>query len=110
MTDGMITRKVYKDKIQRDFEAYHNLFPGNYQLWVRFARQAQEAGLTQVSSTTIWERVKWYIEVERATEPVRQDYNPSMSNNYRSRYARLIMQQEPDLAGFFPLRELISVY
>jgi hypothetical protein len=108
--DGLITKKVYKDKIQRGFEAYHRLFPGNYQLWVRFAQQAKGAGLTQVSSTTIWERVKWYIDVEHAGDPLRRGYNAKMSNSYRSRYARLIMQQEPDLAGFFPLRELVSVY
>jgi hypothetical protein len=29
-------------------------------------------------------------------------------NDYRSRYARLVMQQEPDLAGLFTLRQLES--
>ena len=31
-----------------------------------------------------------------------------LNNNYHSRYARLIMQKEPGLAGIFDTRELKS--
>lgn len=52
----------------------------------------------------VWERARW--EFVMGTDDQSSDFK--LNNNYHSRYARLIMEQEDDLDGFFDLRELRS--
>ena len=73
-----------KRTIQERFEEFHAENPRFYDLLVHFARFARKKG------KTIGE------------EPFK------FSNDFTSRYARLMMEQEEDLQGFFELRELRS--
>jgi hypothetical protein len=53
--------------------------------------------------------IKAIVEVvrfHRALETTDPDFK--LNNNYSSRYARILMDQEPELAGFFQTRELKS--
>lgn len=52
----------------------------------------------------LWERMRWELTVETDSVDLGDDFK--LNNNYRSRYARLIMNNEPDLAGFFDIRRL----
>lgn len=69
-------------------------------LFVKYAREAKARG-KKVGAKACWERCRWdsHLEVQGA---LAYDYN----NNFVSRYARLAMMQEPDLAGFFDTRAL----
>jgi hypothetical protein len=86
--------------IQERFLEFHDDHPEVYAAVVQFARQAKERGRKRFGVKMIWERARWYLAIERAGE----DYK--LNNNYHSRYARLVMAQEPDLADFFETREL----
>ena len=46
------------------------------------------------------------LAVRRATTDEHSGFK--LNNNYRSRYARLIMEQEADLEGVFQIRELTT--
>ena len=46
----------------------------------------------------LWERMRWDLNVYTDTAP-------KLNNNYTSFYARLLMDQEPELAGMFRLRQ-----
>jgi hypothetical protein len=46
------------------------------------------------------------VRFHRALETTDPDFK--LNNNYSSRYARILMDEEPELAGFFQTRELKS--
>ena len=91
-----------KKTIQERFEAFHAKNPRVYELLVFFAKACLKKNKT-LGIGAIWERLRWEIYMETVGEEAFK-----LSNDFRSRYARLIMEQEPELEGFFDLRELRS--
>jgi hypothetical protein len=94
-------RKAVPDKIQRAFLEFHRQNPEVYDHLVGLARRSRDRGCRKTGIGHLWEVMRWHVRLENVGEP---DFK--LNNNYRSRYARLIMAQEPDLLGFFELREL----
>jgi len=87
--------------IQQRFDQFHQDNPEVYLHLVQYAREVRARGYRKFGIGALWERLRWYTQIETTSgEPFR------LSNDFRSRYARLIMQREPDLEGFFNLREL----
>lgn len=91
-----------QSRLDREFWEFHAKNPHVYRQLVKLAREAKMRGRTKVGIKMIFEVVRW-TQFISTTDP---DYK--MNNNYHSRYARLIMEQESDLAGVFELRELRS--
>jgi hypothetical protein len=89
--------------IQARFEEFHAANPWIYAALVAKARKAKARGYTQIGIAFLVEIIRW----EDGGTTVNQD-GFKLCNDYRSRYARLIMEQEPGLAGFFTLRQLES--
>jgi len=87
--------------IQERFEKFHASHPDVYIGLCAFARKAKARGHKVYAIARIWEVMRWEVSVERDEI---EEYK--LSNSFRSRYSRLIMDQEPDLAGFFTTREL----
>jgi hypothetical protein len=88
--------------IQERFEQFHADNPHVYADLVMLARRAQRRGNSRIGIGMLFELVRW-----------RRGYVSTgtgflLNNNFRSRYARLISEQEPDLAGMFETRELRS--
>ena len=84
------------------FQAFHAENPHVYRSLVELARAAKEKGAAEIGIGMLWEVLRWRLFFETT------DANFKLNNNHRSRYARLIMAQEPDLAGIFEVRELTS--
>lgn len=80
------------------FWAYHEANPQVYRELCRFARQALAAGRRRLSINLLFERLRWFTEIEAHGDPFK------VNNTFRAWYARLLMQQEPDLAGVFETR------
>lgn len=89
--------------IQERFLRYHAEHPEVYKSICVLARKALARGLKQFGIARIWEVLRWEYYIERDGK---EEFK--LSNSFRSRYARLIMETEPDLAGFFTTRELRS--
>jgi len=88
--------------IQEEFERFHRENPAVYRTLVRLAR-AYKARMGRAPGIgMLWEVMRWEIALETRRHPESFRFN----NNYRSRYARLIMEQEPDLADAFETRRL----
>ncbi len=85
------------------FREFHAEHPEVYREFVALAREAKAAGMEKGSAKLITEVIRWY----RLTRGKDRD-GFKINNVYVSRYARLAMEQEPDLAGFFETRELQS--
>jgi hypothetical protein len=88
--------------LQARFEAFHAENPHVYAVLVRLAREARAVGHERVGIATLFEVARWQISMSTS------DPDFKLNNSFRSRYARLIMEQEPDLAGIFETRELRS--
>lgn len=84
------------DRTQTQFLKYHSARPEVYHQIVKFAREAKAAGFKTYSIWAVGNRVRWHYQFEKLTGE-----KFKIKNDYFSRYARLVMAQEPDLAGFF---------
>jgi hypothetical protein len=83
------------------FEDFHRNNPEVYVELVALARRWKERGFKKCGIGMLWEVLRW----QRLMRDV-HDGLFKLNNSYRSRYARLIMDTEPDLAGFFNVRGL----
>lgn len=97
--------ELLADPIDVDFAKFHQTYPEIYDQLVTLARQWKAAGNAKCSVGLLWERLRWEYGVRG---PSTGTYGPALNNNHRSRYARLIMWNEPDLAGYFDTRTLRS--
>jgi hypothetical protein len=83
------------------FTQFHAGNPHIYRKLVDLCRQVKGAGHDSYGIKALFERLRWYHHVElKSKEPF------LLNNNFTSRYARLIMKQEPDLSDFFEVRKL----
>ncbi len=89
------------DRIQANFERFHAANPRVFHLWGRFTLQMIRAGFKRGSASLVAERIRWETGVATTSDPPIK-----LNNNYRSRYARLWMRENPTRAGFFRTREL----
>ncbi len=90
------------DTIQARFQVYHDAHPEVYEYLLQLAQDLYSRGFRHYGIGALFEKVRWHFSVEKGLEDFR------LNNNYRSRYARLMMEREPELDGFFELRELKS--
>jgi hypothetical protein len=90
------------DSIEQRFLAFHDANPEVYAALVRLAREARYRGATKLGLRQLWEVMRW----EQGNFGVDDDYQ--LNDNFISRYARMIMRDEPDLTGIFELRTLHS--
>lgn len=87
--------------IDRRFAEFHKRNPRVYELLVKLARDAKQAGRIRIGIKMLWEVVRWNLSRDL---PYDEDFK--LPNDFHSRYARLIMAQEADLVGIFETREL----
>ena len=89
--------------IDERFERFHKLNPWIYEKLVHYARILKNTGNHKVGIALAYERLRWDFKVSTFG-----DDRYKLNNDFQSRYARLIMQNEPDLAGIFNIRKLRS--
>lgn len=86
--------------IDARFAQFHRENPIVYKTLVRLAREARDAGKTRVGIKALAERARWDLWLATRGDDFK------INNSLISRYVRLIVAQEPDLAGMFELRRL----
>lgn len=94
-------RRPDEGAIQQAFETFHAANPQVYDTLVRLARQYRARVDTTPGIGMLWEVMRWTIAMETRDVSVWK-----LNNNLRSRYARRIMEREPDLADAFETRRL----
>lgn len=92
---------VARAPIERDFWEFHLKNPHVYVDLVALARVGRDRGAQKLGIGQLFEVLRW----RRALRT--KDWTEfKLNNNYRSYYARLIMEREPDLRGIFATRRL----
>jgi hypothetical protein len=84
------------------FQSFHQDNPTVYRDLVAICRSLKAQGFTHYSADAVYHVLRYQRDINL---PVGDD-GFKLNNNYTSRYARMIMANEPDLAGFFHLRNL----
>lgn len=87
---------------QERFEAFHAMNPHVLEALRELAMHALDRGHGRIGIKMLWEVLRWK-RMMRTTDP-HSEYR--LNNNYHSRYARLLMEREPRLAGLFETRKL----
>jgi hypothetical protein len=81
------------------FEDFHKANPHVYSTLVWLAKQwRRRTGGRKLGIKTLYERTRWELSLDT------NDPDFKLNNNFTAFYARLIMLNEPDLAGMFDLR------
>ena len=103
MTQLLLQLPTRSSSIEVRFRFFHRCNPQVYRTLVSLALAAVQRGKTKIGIGMLWEVVRWehWLDAKAGEEF-------KLNNNYRSRYARLIMENEPDLAGVFELRKLTA--
>jgi hypothetical protein len=89
--------------IQQRFEEFHAANPAVYAELAKLARRAKARGQQRVGIELLFAIVRW-----RRMMATTGDNGFKLNDHFTSRYARLLMEQEPDLDGMFETRRLKS--
>jgi len=89
--------------IEEAFRDFHARNPGVLRELVAMTRRAKERGRTKIGMGMLFEVLRWNRIVEGLPDET-EDFK--LNNNYRSRYARMVMHRYPDLDGMFDLRRI----
>jgi hypothetical protein len=91
------------DPIDQAFVAFHHANPQVYRQLVGLAREWKKAGHSKCSINMLFKVLRWDEGIRtKSADGVK------LNNSFRSRYARLVAANHPDLAGLFETRALAS--
>ena len=88
------------EHLKLKFKEYHKNNPAVYDLFIGFANEVKSSGRDTYSAKSIFERIRWHVDIETVGEVFK------LNNNYTAYYARKMMNEYPEFKTFFRLREL----
>ena len=99
-----MTLQLFAPSIESRFEAFHARNPGVYAKLVNLAYRARNLDhQRRIGIGMLFEVLRWEWTLLGLPDDAEEF---KLNNNYRSRYARLIMADHPQLDGLFEIREL----
>lgn len=92
--------------IEKRFWAFHLSNPIVYRLFSKFTKEAAQV-TNHYSAKAVYERIRWSLDFETTETTINPDTNKplKLNNDFTAHYARLFMQRNPELDGFFRTRE-----
>ena len=90
--------------IQQRFEQFHLDNPWVYSTLAQMIEELRAKGIERWGMKSLWEVLRWRIAIGQVR--VVGDADFKLNNDYTSRYARLLIQNSPEFATMFELREL----
>lgn len=97
-----LTERPGKATIQERFEAFHADNPWVLTALVELIVFLQAKGRRKLGIGMLWEHLRWQVFI--STTDASSGFK--LNDHYRSRYVRLLVEQHPEFAGLFELREL----
>lgn len=92
-----------KTKAQKRFDKFHAKHPEVYSTVLHVSQLRRAQGIRRYAIAAIFEDARHHLHMQRNGATF-----PRLNNNYKSRYARLIVEQEEGFEGFFELRKMKS--
>ena len=97
--DRIVTINAHGMTLEQQFEAFHQANPQVYPALRRLALDAARHG-RRLGIGMLFEVLRWQYAMN--DDGPGQEFK--LNNNYRAFYARLLMEREPDLQGYFETR------
>ena len=91
---------LFGDTLQSAFNKFDTENPHVYEFYKKFAFALLACGRKRCSIALLTERIRWEVYVTTSA----LDFK--INNNFRSRYARKLMTEYPELQGMFSTRKL----
>lgn len=91
--------------IEGRFLAFHHAHPEVYAKLVEYALDLKRRGWDHFGISVVWERLRYETMLGHRPD---EDQPYRLNDHFRSRFARLIIDQEPELAEVFEVRALRS--
>jgi hypothetical protein len=88
--------------IAEQFIRYHEENPHVYHELKRLALQLKQKGHKHYGMKGLFEVMRWHMALYTT------DTEFKLNNNYTAFYSRMIMENEPQLEGFFRVRESVA--
>lgn len=88
-----------QSKLEASFWEFHRANPLVYSRLVGLATQWRESGVRKIGINALFERLRWEMSLRTHGGEFK------LNNNHRAFYARMLMENEPELAGLFALRK-----
>lgn len=95
---------ILRTSVDDRFEIFHRANPAVYAELVTLARKVRSGGRSHYSITALAQALRWHRDL--VTSDTTKAIPFKIDNDYLSRYARLISEQELDLKDFFEFRQL----
>lgn len=92
-----------KRRLELEFERFHARNPHVYIILRDYSLRMFRKGRTRYSIRTIYHVVRWHYDIR--TEQVDEF---KLNDHWTPYYARMLMENESELEGFFETRELKS--
>lgn len=97
-----ITPTTKKGSIQEMFEEFDELNPHVYEALKELALKAKRSGAKKLGIKALYEILRWNYMLQTGGAEYK------LPNDFHSRYARKLMENEPELANMFNTRRLRS--
>lgn len=96
---GRRVRPKPGETIEERFEAFHAANPHVAETLAQMALELRRRGWKRYGIAALWEVLRFQRAMQTdSNEPYK------LNNDFRALYARLLMQQYPELDGFFEIR------
>lgn len=96
---------LFDARLEREFWAFHEVNPRVYAKLREYALQARRSGRRHFGVKAIVERLRWFSRIETQA---RGEDAYKLNDHHSAFYARLLMENEPELAGFFATRAAVA--
>lgn len=91
-----------KPTIDKRFQEFHAANPAVYGELVQMSRDLHKRGYRRIGIELVFSAYRW----NRMLRTTADEFGFKLNDHFTSRYARLIMAREPDLADFFRTRTI----
>ena len=91
-----------KESIIEKFNRFHQRNPHVYHLIVDISKRMKQSGVHKFGMKGVFEYLRWQYTMQTQGERYR------LNNIFTSIYARLVMETEVELRGFFDIRKRIE--
>ncbi len=88
-----------QSKLEASFWEFHRANPEVYSVIVRLAKEWRNNGGRRIGMKALFERARWEISMWTNGDEFK------LNNNHTAFYARMLMENEPELSGLFALRK-----
>lgn len=88
--------------IDARFADFHHANPHVYTELLTLARHAHQRGYRRIGIELLFSALRWRSMMATTAD----EYGFKLNDHFTSRYARLIMTANPELAGIFATREI----